>query len=66
MDFMQPVIAQIETIINRFVGNEEENNNNTEPFLNQFNFNETCLLLTIIFVIVFMYKKEIMNMFNLK
>lgn len=65
MKFAQPIIDEIETIINKLVGNEEENNN-TEPFLNQFDFNQTCLLLTIIFVIVFMYKKEIMNMLNLK
>ena len=39
---------------------------NKEGFLNQFDFNQTCLLITLIFVIIFMYKKEIMAMLNLK
>ncbi len=46
--------------------NEIFNEDKKEGFLNQFDFNQTCLLITLIFVVVFMYKKEIMKMLNLK
>ena len=53
----------LKNIGNRIQGKDEKK---TEGFLNQFDFNQTCLLITLIFVVIFMYKKEIMNMLNLK
>ena len=32
-----------------------------EGFRNQFHFNDTCLLITIIFLFAFIYKKELMK-----
>ena len=69
MQRIEPYLDDIKSFFGKIMGDEkddEESNSITEPFLNQFNFNETCLLLTLIFVVVFMYKKEIMNMLNLK
>lgn len=70
MQQIEPYIEEIKILVERVMGGRNNNNNNNnnikEPFLNQFHFNETCLLLTLVFVIIFMYKKEIMNMLNLK
>lgn len=59
MQRIEPYLDELKKIINKLAGNKE-------GFLNQFDFNETCLLLTLVFVVIFMYKKEIMNMLNLK
>ena len=32
-----------------------------EGFTNQFHFNDTCLLITILFICAFVYKKELMK-----
>lgn len=45
---------------------EEITEEKKEGFLNNLDFNQTCLLITLLFVIIFMYKKEIMKMLNLK
>ena len=37
---------------------------NVEPFTNSFEFNQTCLLLTILFLFLFVYKKEVIKFFN--
>ena len=57
----------VSNLANILKGGDNNNNNKIEEgFLNNFDFNQTCLLITLIFVIVFMYKKEIMKMLNLK
>ena len=54
---MERIFEKVQSLIKR---------EKKEGFLNQFDFNQTCLLITLIFVIIFMYKKEIMDMLNLK
>tara|TARA_Y100000996_G_scaffold415403_1_gene409873 strand:- start:3508 stop:3753 length:246 start_codon:yes stop_codon:yes gene_type:complete len=39
----------------------EEHESTNEGFRNQFHFNDTCLLITIIFLFAFIYKKELMK-----
>ena len=57
----------VSNLANLLTGGGNNNNNKIEEgFLNNFDFNQTCLLITLIFVIIFMYKKEIMKMLNLK
>ena len=34
----------------------------TEPFTNEFHINNTCIVLIVIYSILFMYKEEIMKM----
>ena len=44
--------------------NNNNNNNNKERFgniLSGFEFNDSCMIITIIFIIIFMYKEEIMK-----
>ena len=48
----------IEEINPQEVKDEEE----IEPFKNMFNINRTCMFLIIIYVFLFLYKKEVMNM----
>lgn len=64
MQQIEPYIDDIKLFYRKIMGKEEDKKK--EGFLNQFDFNETCLLLTLVFVVIFMYKKEIMNMLNLK
>jgi hypothetical protein len=69
--FIDPFIEEIKILVQNVQkvmggGSEEEDDEKKEGFLNQFDFNESCLLLTLVFVVTFMYKKEIMNMLNLK
>ena len=35
-----------------------------EPFTNQFHLNETCMVLIVVYILLFMYKKEVMAMVN--
>ena len=35
-----------------------------EPFVNNFELNQTCMVLIVVFVLLFMYKKEVMAMVN--
>ena len=41
-------------------------NSGSEPqgFTNQFELNQTCMVLIVVFVLLFMYKKEVMAMVN--
>ena len=66
--FIDPFIEEIKILVQNVqkVMGKEEDDEKKEGFLNQFDFNESCLLLTLVFVVTFMYKKEIMNMLNLK
>tara|TARA_Y100000389_G_C17088484_1_gene330133 strand:+ start:280 stop:477 length:198 start_codon:yes stop_codon:yes gene_type:complete len=65
---MENISNFFEGLVKKFTedGETEKTESTTEGFLNQFDFNQTCLLLTLLFVIIFMYKKEIMKMLNLK
>lgn len=40
---------------------QEEHESKNEGFRNQFHFNDTCFLITIIFLFAFIYKKELMK-----
>jgi hypothetical protein len=58
-------------ILNQMVKDMKESMNengdgkgNVEPFTNSFEFNQTCLLLTILFLFLFVYKKEVIKFFN--
>ena len=35
-----------------------------EGFTNQFHLNETCMVLIVVYILLFMYKKEVMAMVN--
>ena len=35
-----------------------------EPFTNNLEFNNSCLLITIFFLLLFVYKKEVIKFFN--
>ena len=35
-----------------------------EPFANNLEFNNSCLLITIFFLLLFVYKKEVIKFFN--
>ena len=41
-----------------------ENTKKTEGFVNNFELNQTCMVLIVVFVLLFMYKKEVMAMVN--
>jgi len=51
-------------ILNQMVKDMKESIEVKEPFTNSFEFNQTCLLLTIIFLFLFVYKKEVIKFFN--
>ena len=38
--------------------------NSPEGFVNDFELNQTCMILIVVFVLLFMYKKEVMAMVN--
>jgi len=42
----------------------EESIKSVEPFTNNLEFNNSCLLITILFLLLFIYKKEVMKFFN--
>ena len=64
---MSEIIDKITDIVSKLpIIGEEINKGKKEGFLNNLDFNQTCLLITLLFVIIFMYKKEIMKMLNLK
>lgn len=64
---MSEIIDKITDIVSKLpIIGEEINKEKKEGFLNNLDFNQTCLLITLLFVIIFMYKKEIMKMLNLK
>ena len=52
--------------IKNIVAELSENTRNPGPqgFTNQFELNQTCMVLIVVFVLLFMYKKEVMAMVN--
>jgi hypothetical protein len=42
----------------------EESIKSVEPFTNNLEFNNSCLLITILFLLLFIYKKEVIKFFN--
>ena len=41
-----------------------ENDGNVEGLSNMMDFNNTCMLLTMIFIVIFIYKKEFLQFLN--
>jgi hypothetical protein len=41
-----------------------DNVNVDEPFTNNIGFDKSCLLITMIFILLFIYKKEVIKFFN--
>ena len=35
-----------------------------DPFTNQFHLNDTCMVLIVVYILLFMYKKEVIAMVN--
>ena len=58
------VIDQITNMVTDIIEeiNPQEDEEEIEPFTNMFNINRTCMFLIIIYVFLFLYKKEVMNM----
>jgi len=54
--------TQLDNIVNML--REATEGETIEQFTNSFEFNNSCLLLTIIFILLFIYKKEVMKFFN--
>jgi hypothetical protein len=42
----------------------ENDGKNVEALSNMANFNNTCMLLTMIFIVIFIYKKEFLQFLN--
>jgi len=54
--------TQLDNIVN--ILREATEGETIEQFTNSFEFNNSCLLITIIFILLFIYKKEVMKFFN--
>ena len=52
----QEAINKIVTEVRNIIG--------LEPFTNDFQVNQTCMCLIVLYVLLFLYKKEVMAMVN--
>jgi len=55
--FFEEIIGKITGMI----GNSEDKNEGFGNLLNGFHFNNSCMMVTILFLIIFIYKEEIMK-----
>lgn len=56
------ITNMVTDIIEEINPQEDKDEEEIEPFTNMFNINRTCMFLIIIYVFLFLYKKEVMNM----
>ena len=56
------ITNMVTDIIEEINPQEDKDEEEIEPFTNMFNINRTCMFLIILYVFLFLYKKEVMNM----
>ena len=56
------ITNMVTDIIEEINPQEDKDEEDIEPFTNMFNINRTCMFLIILYVFLFLYKKEVMNM----
>ena len=56
------ITNMVTDIIEEINPQEDKDEEEIEPFTNMFNINRTCMFLIILYVFLFVYKKEVMNM----
>ena len=61
IELLPQPIQEVLTDINNALG---LGGGGTEPFTNDFQLNQTCMFLIVLYVLLFLYKKEVMAMVN--
>ena len=59
---VEPVEPFINDFLKFFTGGDKDKN--PEGFVNNLQLNQTCMVLIVVYALLFMYKKEVMAMVN--
>jgi len=61
LDFFEKIIEKITEITEMVGGDSEDKQEGFGNLLNGFHFNNSCMVVTMLFLIIFIYKEEIMK-----